>query len=135
MFDWRSEYDALLLQLPSIVAEAGTAHTGRPEDDLFVKVALASFARHAAEDDWGWSHLQEVRGWREGDYSDEALSSYGVVGARRYALLACAWLGTVLGLFHRGEVHEHEALVAYALLPGFVAGDGFEALEREVERP
>jgi hypothetical protein len=131
MYNWRAEYDALLRELPRLVAAAAAGDTGRPEDDLFARVAILGFGRHAAQDEWGWDHLLEVRRWRDGDYSDEALSSYGPTGGKRYALLACAWLGTVLGLFHRNVVSETEALTAYALLVGFVAVDAFEVLERD----
>lgn len=131
MHDWRSEYKALTAQLQALVAEAAAGDTGRAEDDIFVKVAILGFGRHAPQDEWGWEHFREVRQWREGDYSDDALSSYGPVGARRYALLACAWLGTVLGLFHKKAVSESNALTAYALLAGFVALDAFEVLEQE----
>jgi hypothetical protein len=133
MYDWRAEYEALLRQLPKIVTVAVSGDTGRAEDDVFVKVAIVGFGRYAPQTEWGWNHLLEVRRWRAGDYSDEALVSYGPVGARRYALLACAWLGTVLALFQIGSVSETDALTAYALLPGFVAGDAFEILERELE--
>jgi len=60
-------------------------------------------------------------------------STHGPTAARRYALLACAWLGTVLALFQMGSVSEAEALAAYALLPGFVAADAFQILERPLE--
>jgi hypothetical protein len=133
MHDWRAEYEALLRQLPEIVAAAHEGQAGREEDDLFAKVAILGFGRHALQDEWEWGHLKEVHAWRSGDYSDEALATYGEIGAKRYALLACAWLGTVLGLFQVNAVTESQALVAYALLPGFVAVDGFEVLERELE--
>lgn len=131
MYDWRAEYNALLGELPGIVSAALQGNTGRPEDDLYSRAAILGFGRHAAQDAWGWGHLSEVRRWRSGEYSDRALSSYGPAGARRYALLACVWLGTVLALFDSNVVTEPEALAAYALLPGFVARDGFRVLERE----
>lgn len=133
MHDWRAEYDGLLPQLPRIVAVAVNGDTGRAEDDVFVKVAIVAFGRHAPQTEWDWNHLMEVRRWRTGDYSDEALASYGPTGARRYAFLACAWLGTVLALFQMGSVTEAEALAGYALLPGFVAADAFQILERPLE--
>lgn len=115
-----------------MIAAAYAGDTDRPEDDLFAKVAILGFSRRAPQDAWGWNHLLEVRRWREGDYSDNALASYGPLEGRRYALLACAWLGTVLALFQMGSISEPEALQGEALLPGFVAADAFEVLKRDI---
>jgi len=133
MYPWNREYDALIQKLPQIVAVAKAGDTGNPEDDLFAKVAIVAFGRYAPSEKWTWDHLLTVRAWRAGDYSDEALHEYGVQGARNYALFACAWLGTVLGLREVGAIDTTEALRGEALLAGYVAGDAFRLLDSNVE--
>lgn len=120
MRDWTAEYRMLLQGFPRFLVAAKGYESPNPEDDLFVKMAIAGFSLEQPTEEWGCNHFRLVRSYREGDYSDAQLVDRGE-GARAYALFACLALGYVLGAYQAEAIDDAEFSRGEALLAGFLA--------------
>jgi len=119
--DLRAEFESLLAAFETLREAAVFLVTPNSEDDVFVRAAIVGFARYCHPDAWARGHLQCVQKKRQGDMSDESLAFLYGPESNAYAILACLFLGALLGMFQAEKITEEEFRTGEALLPGFLA--------------
>jgi hypothetical protein len=125
--DWTHEFQMLLKGYPRYLQGAKAYVSPNPEDDLYVKMALAGFSLTRPTVEWGINHFDFIQEHRRGDYSDQQLADRGP-RASTYALFACTALGYLLGLYQGDLLDDAEFSRAEALLAGFLAMNEEEIL-------
>lgn len=117
----RGDFEVLLLDFDAKRRAALSLVTPNPEDDECVRAAIVGFARYCDPDAWGRGHLEFIQKRRRGEVSDEALIPLHGPQAKDYALLACLFMGSLLGMFQAEKISEEEFRSGETLLPGFLA--------------
>ena len=117
----RAEFESLLVAFEEQREAAACLVTPNSEDDVFVRAAIVGFARSCDPDAWARGHLQFIQERRQGDASDESLAFLYGPESNAYAILACLFLGALLGMFQAEKITEEEFRLGEALLPGFLA--------------
>ena len=117
----RAEFESLLAAFEALREAAACLVTPNREDDVFVRAAIVGFARYCDPDTWARGHLQFIQKKRQGDVSDESLAFLYGPESNAYAILACLFLGALLGMFQAEKITEEEFRSGEALLPGFLA--------------
>jgi hypothetical protein len=113
-------YQRILRRYGDIKAAAARFESPNPEDDEFVKLAIAGFSSIASTDRWSWEHFCAIRELRAGELSDEELDGHES-HARDYARFACICYGALFALREIGALKDDDDFeIAEAVMPAFM---------------